>query len=680
MIKTGQVVIEQAVSHEDKIDFRQSPKIRDTNGWLTAIAKQTKYRKLLTRMIIKGDDEVSPTPPELPDAIAKQHGSLIETYEPIPLLRALRICTYRELLELRTDLGGSGACEENAGFFAINQILKEKSWLGLTEQQGIDGGVHEDILSVWRGHFVRLICYLRHLLKQKNSSFLFFPEKEEENQEPERTQELGGISTASLEDQPDIRTGRKTLHEIKCSAAPAVADVASSSLAGSLAPPETPSMDMESFKKKEAASQGVQVEGGISVSEKDSNILEAAQKVENCLHSEVLHGGGLGRDTVAVRSRRIEANHAAIEILENFSDSEISANSNYLQKIATYSGRGSTDGSHLNEYYTQQDIVRFCWNVSLALGCYQGIALEPSCGTGNFIAEAPPTFLVKGVEMDTTSSRIANLLYGDRHSISCEAFQSFAPKCSTKFNLVIGNPPYGPYSIKDVEKDSFLYNESSGKLEQMFVLAAANLTLPDGLFIGVLPYSIVSGQDEIRKKFRNLLIRVDWDFVGAFRLPKSAHKGFGTNFITDIVILKKRSTDSPSPKLKDMRQMFRDGTFFENNPQCILGEEGTERSQYSPESYTVLGDVTPDVFRLALRMVPKFKENLWRWKPPVVRENDVVTLDNETYQFREGRWHQSVITETDPELRKAAIALLSDPQKLLSLDYEEARNYLSLLQ
>jgi len=680
MIQSGQLIVEQPVSHEDKINLVQLQALKNTSGWLTAIAMRTKYCKLLKRMVIKGDDEVSPKSPKLPDAIVKEHASLTETYEPIPILRVLRSCTYQQLLDLRTNLGRSGVCEENQGMLAISQVLKEKAWLGITAEQGVDGGVDADKLTPRSGHSVPMICYLIQELKKNNSSFSFCPENAKEKKELERNPELGEVSTASLEDKLDIRAGRSTLHEQECSAAPAAADLSDSPLPAPTEAVEDPSEYMESSQEDKVPSCGVQTEEDFSSNQNSLNSVEQAPKLKKCPHVEVLHGGGLGRETSGARSRRIEANQVALEILENFSDSEILANSNYLQEIAVYSGRGGTDVSHLNEYYTQQDIARFCWNVALRLGCYQGIALEPSCGTGNFIAEAPPTFMVKGVEVDPVSSRIAKLLYSERHSISCEAFQSFAPDCTNKFNLVIGNPPYGAYSIKDVRKDSFLYGESSGKLEQMFVLAAAELTLPDGLFIGVLPYSIVSGQDDIRKKFRNQVIQVGWDFLGAFRLPRTAHKGFGTEFITDIVILKKRSAENLSQKLKGVRQSFREGTFFEDNPQYILGEEGTDESRYGKESYTVFGDLTPEVWGSALKMVPQLKENCWRWKPPTAREKDVVCLDGRNYEFKNSRWHQLVEYQVDSRVIEDAIALLSDPHKLLSLDYEKAKKYLSLLQ
>ena len=84
--------------------------------------------------------------------------------------------------------------------------------------------------------------------------------------------------------------------------------------------------------------------------------------------------------------------------------------------LRQYSGNGGC-GDSLNEFYTDPDVAAAMWTVLDRLGVSSGNVLEPSCATGVFMHTAPGGFRVTGVEMDPTSSAIAEALHGDRHAV-----------------------------------------------------------------------------------------------------------------------------------------------------------------------------------------------------------------------------------------------------------------------
>lgn len=406
--------------------------------------------------------------------------------------------------------------------------------------------------------------------------------------------------------------------------------------------------------------------------------------------------GGLTRTIKGIRSKRINANQRALEILVRYGDDEIKADPELLNAIAAYSGRGGTDVSDLNEYYTAIDITEFCWAMVQALGYSRGIALEPSCGTGNFIASAPSGFLVHGIEVDLTSSRIARILHGDLHIIEQMTFQEFAAsKPTAQYHVVVGNPPYGTYELEgDLNTVNYLYSESSAKIEHLFVLGCLDLLVENGLLVMVIPYSIVSGRDAIRQKLRHQIVERGGQFIGAVRLPNSAHRVVGTDFITDVLFVRKRTKDTPYPGGNE----FVAGTYFEveEHKPLILGEEG-ERVRWQHQdgtkdyAYDVAGELNQGVLDLALSEA----ETIFRRNPfegararavNVFPGESAVVCGNE-FEFNEG-WHRVLSTRSCDLLPQdfgvdtfeEAITRLQDPEFLINLTAEEVQRYLSLIK
>jgi len=205
-----------------------------------------------------------------------------------------------------------------------------------------------------------------------------------------------------------------------------------------------------------------------------------------------------------------------------------------LAQFRQYSGNGGC-GDSLNEFYTDPDVARGMWTALQALGFQHGTALEPSCATGVFLHTAPAGVRVTGVELDPTSAQAAHALHGDRHEIITSGFERFATTDDRQFDVVIGNPPYGPRGF--LAKDDKV-NISTA--EQYFTDTALDKCKPGGLVALVVPTGIMDSKSA--RAFRENLLRKG-EFLGAQRMPNTAFEHSHTEVTTDVVYFRKRPDD-----------------------------------------------------------------------------------------------------------------------------------------
>jgi superfamily II DNA or RNA helicase len=226
------------------------------------------------------------------------------------------------------------------------------------------------------------------------------------------------------------------------------------------------------------------------------------------------------------KGRRREINAAVIAALE--------AERPDPALLRQYSGNGGC-GDSLNEFYTDPDVARSMWTALARLGAEHGTALEPSCATGVFLHTAPAGFRVTGVELDPVSAKVAHVLHGARHEIMTASFERFATMDDRQFDVVIGNPPYGPRG--KLAKDDKKYMSTC---EQYFTDTALDKCKPGGLVALVVPTGIVDGKNT--RALRADILRKG-EFLGAMRMPNTAFEHSHTEVTTDVIFLRKRPDD-----------------------------------------------------------------------------------------------------------------------------------------
>lgn len=205
-----------------------------------------------------------------------------------------------------------------------------------------------------------------------------------------------------------------------------------------------------------------------------------------------------------------------------------------LEMFRQYSGNGGC-GDSLNEFYTDPGVARSMWEAIRALGVEHGTALEPSCATGVFLHTAPEGFRVTGVELDPVSAQVASALHGDRHEIHTASLERFATTDDRQFDVVIGNPPYGPrgFLAKDDKKDI-------STAEQYFTDTALDKCKPGGVVALVVPTGIMDSKTA--RAFRERML-TKGEFLGAQRMPNTAFEHSHTEVTTDVIFLRKRPDD-----------------------------------------------------------------------------------------------------------------------------------------
>ena len=205
-----------------------------------------------------------------------------------------------------------------------------------------------------------------------------------------------------------------------------------------------------------------------------------------------------------------------------------------LAMFRQYSGNGGC-GDSLNEFYTDPDVARGMWTTIGRLGVTSGTAFEPSCATGVFLHTAPAGFRVTGVELDPVSAAAALALHGDRHEIITASLERFATTDDRQFDVVVGNPPYGPrgFLAKDDKKDI-------STAEQYFTDTALDKCKPGGIVTLVVPTGIMDSKSA--RSFRETMLRKG-EFLGAQRMPNTAFEHSHTEVTTDVIYLRKRPDD-----------------------------------------------------------------------------------------------------------------------------------------
>ena len=82
-----------------------------------------------------------------------------------------------------------------------------------------------------------------------------------------------------------------------------------------------------------------------------------------------------------------------------------------LEQLLDEEQRSAAQMTTLNAHFTDPAIAAALWDQLEAAGFNGGTVLEPGCGSGNFIGQAPESAQMVGVELDDMTARIAHHLY-----------------------------------------------------------------------------------------------------------------------------------------------------------------------------------------------------------------------------------------------------------------------------
>lgn len=203
--------------------------------------------------------------------------------------------------------------------------------------------------------------------------------------------------------------------------------------------------------------------------------------------------------------------------------------------------------SVLTAFYTPPAVVESIAHALRNNGVTPARLLEPSAGTGAFVAAFNPENSVETVafEKDLLTGKILKSLYPDA-DVRIEGFENIQANRLNSFDLVASNIPFGDVSVFDLSysrRTSAAKQQAARTIHNYFFLKGLDSVREGGLLAFITSQGVMNSE-------RNALIREylmeNSRLVSAVRLPNNLFSDFaGTDVGTDLIILQKQSGKTP---------------------------------------------------------------------------------------------------------------------------------------
>ena len=251
-----------------------------------------------------------------------------------------------------------------------------------------------------------------------------------------------------------------------------------------------------------------------------------------------------------------------------------------LKSLLTEEEYAAARSSTLTAFYTPPEVIDAMYTALRKMGVGAGTILEPSMGVGAFFGQShsylyEPTTRLFGVELDSLTGRIARQLY-QKANIQITGFEK-ADLPDSFFDVVIGNVPFGDYSVVDPQ-----YNRLHFKIHDYFFAKSID-KLRTG---GIIAFVTTSGTLDKKSEEVRRYINARCDFIGAVRLPDSTFKSAGTKAMVDIIFLQKRDRILEQDAGWLHTTQTEDGlslnSYFAEHPEMVCGTLKTVSGPYGP--------------------------------------------------------------------------------------------------
>jgi SNF2 family DNA or RNA helicase len=372
-------------------------------------------------------------------------------------------------------------------------------------------------------------------------------------------------------------------------------------------------------------------------------------------------------DERMTKGKRQKANNTAIDLVAKIKAGDVSADEltdEQKKTLASYTGNGGgligQDGKKGSayEYYTPVPVAAGIWDAMAEMGFSGGKVLDPSAGTGIFGSTAPRTAAVDAVELDETSGAINQLLNdGQGYSTTVAPFEKVAAATDDEiYDAVVTNVPFGTVADRGGNQlhDPRYQKET---LETYFILRSLEKLKPGGLAAFIVPPRCTSGRgaNEVRLRERASYLG---EFLGAYRLPNKVFGEAAADTITDVIFLRKHSTEARQ-KIEELQQDnaeslstfnvlwddYIEGRYFESEEGRIrvLGEfKAKDPDKFRDVDRVESPNSVPEIAKM-LRKLPGTRID-WvgldaaETMPVEYSEGDTIHHGGQTLEWRDGKW------------------------------------------
>ena len=251
-----------------------------------------------------------------------------------------------------------------------------------------------------------------------------------------------------------------------------------------------------------------------------------------------------------------------------------------LKSLLTEEEYAAARSSTLTAFYTPPEVIDAMYTALRKMGVGAGTILEPSMGVGAFFGQShsylyEPTTRLFGVELDSLTGRIARQLY-QKANIQITGFEK-ADLPDSFFDVVIGNVPFGDYSVVDPQ-----YNRLHFKIHDYFFAKSIDKLRTGGIIAFITTSGTLDKKSEEVRKY----INARCDFIGAVRLPDSTFKSAGTKAMADIIFLQKRDRILEQDASWLHTTQTEDGlslnSYFSEHAEMVCGTLKTVSGPYGP--------------------------------------------------------------------------------------------------
>jgi type I restriction-modification system DNA methylase subunit len=210
---------------------------------------------------------------------------------------------------------------------------------------------------------------------------------------------------------------------------------------------------------------------------------------------------------------------------------------------------GATGKGLMYEFFTPSDICKRMWGLAYKYGYKGGKILEPSVGVGEFLKYAPENASITTFEINKYSHKICSILFpaavnnlASFETLFIKNNKSIKDKVAglPKFELIIGNPPYGEYKGFYEGMGEGNYTKAANWIDY-FIFRGLDLLEKNGLLIFIIGTEVAIGgtpwlQQPMNKCKQEIMDKAE--LVDAYRLPNGVFER--TDVLSDIIVLRKK--------------------------------------------------------------------------------------------------------------------------------------------